>query len=1145
MSFLDNLNIGKMYTGSSNSSSQLSVKAQEKTQAEQEVQQYSEQETQVESQKSDIQNRLTETSNSLMTAQNNLSTAQGQVSAAQSQVSAAQAQVSTAQSNQAAANSHLASANANLAAAQAIPVETKTNEDGSVTTDSSARDAAIAAALAEVAQAEAEVNQAEAEFNNAEQQLQSAQDQLQTAQEAVNSAQEAVNSAQQEAQAIQQEIQDIEAQVQEIQSGKQEAENNLSQIEQEYAELEAQVQEEEEEAKAEEEEEAKAEEEEEAKAEEEEKAKKEEQESKETDNLNSNLADNNANNDKNKEAEEIKLDSLKDELDDIFTKIDLNQDSINDVKDDIEETKDNLKDIEDDLTDAKLLFGFDTSKENEELNNAKNEVDSKEKANDSLIKSVINGVKNIFQKDNTKSESLNSTDTTSKELNDEIKEDEKSKVYQLLRQNGFSDECLKELIMEKLSSKTLSESGFDNYTFEENLKANNIKNEDLDFEAISILNKMDEDVLEKFYDLSEIEFNDFITREGAYKYIDYDDLKNNIEMINNLPEEDQKTMLNSLDKDNYKTLIYSEIDTQEAEKRIKSLSTEVKNKLSETKNLFSAVTKTGSFSKTDSETLNYNLEVLESLKDIKTENSTLLDKLNNVDFLSNNNLDKKAIESILKDAKKTEIEVNGQKYKEIEIIANSPELLNAMLTSNTIGTDKDSANKAVKYIAEEIAKGNTFNNALSMNYIIGFSKDFKNNLGELKNRVEHYLSYDIDTLNNSSDGIYNLINKDPKSEEAKDIDKLLDLIASGYVSEDTIISIPKNGSFTEPFIDDVRKLHDAVLNNKNPKDVFVPTLSSTQDGVSSLKIGEVFEVAGHDNIYIVSDDGTAHELHMDKNTYYKLFPPVERYGMNQAKIGNCWEVSAEKALMNDPRERENIYKVFYQDGNDIKIKFPNSKYEEITFKNGELPVSETTQEYYYSLGGSQGIKILEYADAKEMQSERIDEFVNHINELINNAKTENEIKNLTNILSDFTYQMENNKDNLYVRDNKYEVIDGSIKDAITKQREGGRSFYLWNKLGYETSTIDIDENIKEKLEDPKFYDNYVVNWSTESVNNDEIALNKDLGIYYSHEYQLKPVINDNGTVTSVNIINPWGNVATTLTIDEAIEYGDSLDLAKR
>ena len=61
----------------------------------------------------------------------------------------------------------------------------------------------------------------------------------------------------------------------------------------------------------------------------------------------------------------------------------------------------------------------------------------------------------------------------------------------------------------------------------------------------------------------------------------------------------------------------------------------------------------------------------------------------------------------------------------------------------------------------------------------------------------------------------------------------------------------------------------------------------------------------------------------------------------------------------------------------------------------------------------------------------------------------------------------------------------------------------------------------------------------------ESEINREKGIYSNHAYMITPNCDANGNIKDYNVLNPWGIVETTLTLDEIKKYGLEISIAER
>ena len=141
--------------------------------------------------------------------------------------------------------------------------------------------------------------------------------------------------------------------------------------------------------------------------------------------------------------------------------------------------------------------------------------------------------------------------------------------------------------------------------------------------------------------------------------------------------------------------------------------------------------------------------------------------------------------------------------------------------------------------------------------------------------------------------------------------------------------------------------------------------------------GEVVEKNG--SLYVNNGSGLV-KLNISANTYLELFPPVERYLVNQNNIGDCYFVSGCLTdMMKNGEAYAKLLQSFSEDSNgNITVKFAGSlKSYPVTFANGQLKtldgqVNGSSVKKYNNAYGSLGTQMLEqaYAIAKFSESSK-------------------------------------------------------------------------------------------------------------------------------------------------------------------------------
>lgn len=229
----------------------------------------------------------------------------------------------------------------------------------------------------------------------------------------------------------------------------------------------------------------------------------------------------------------------------------------------------------------------------------------------------------------------------------------------------------------------------------------------------------------------------------------------------------------------------------------------------------------------------------------------------------------------------------------------------------------------------------------------------KQNLDKLKNTsfAEKLEDYEFEAL-------AGMMKKDNKN--AKATNGLIGLIESGSVNMRTIYYSSKHSDIQPNMVNDIKLMQQAKATGMPVEDLIVPKFETADEAVKNAKVGDVYNVGDEKNVYIKTDDGNAKQLKFDKETYLKLFPPVERFSVGQSSIGDCYMVSTLDTLYQNPETRVKILDCFEQDGKDVKAKLPNRE-EVVVAKDCKLleQMEDNPQEKIY-IKGSEGLRILEH-----------------------------------------------------------------------------------------------------------------------------------------------------------------------------------------
>lgn len=346
----------------------------------------------------------------------------------------------------------------------------------------------------------------------------------------------------------------------------------------------------------------------------------------------------------------------------------------------------------------------------------------------------------------------------------------------------------------------------------------------------------------------------------------------------------------------------------------------------------------------------------------------------------------------------------------------------------------------------------------------------------------------------------NLNREDNKN--SSNLKLLLNLIKNNDADIYTLNHIFMDSNIEQNMADDMLLVQKAKDENIPIEDLFVPKFNSEEEAVQNSKAGDVYQLNDEKNIYY-NNGKSVSQLKMDKETYMKLFPPIERFSTKQQRNGDCYLISTINSIFQNPETRNHIFDCFEQDGDDVKVKFPNSD-KVYTIKNGSLKEHGTLTESQY-IKGAEGIKILEciYGDLKR------DKYMDHAQSKFD-AEADAAVKELLEV-QNLSVKKENRLSAIeqYQRDIEYlesiENKDEKIKNKINqlKSKVGNLKGYNKNITRYIRNEKSFEHVAFKNIDSRNHFYN-------DSKNNaDNVYLEKVL----SHEYKK----DDNGYITEVKI----------------------------
>ncbi len=217
-----------------------------------------------------------------------------------------------------------------------------------------------------------------------------------------------------------------------------------------------------------------------------------------------------------------------------------------------------------------------------------------------------------------------------------------------------------------------------------------------------------------------------------------------------------------------------------------------------------------------------------------------------------------------------------------------------------------------------------------------------------------------------------------------------------YLNSKTLKYLTSVGDavLTDRMMDDIKIVKNAEKSALNAgekgstayKNAYNESIKSQMIKTTSTMKGEAGEVVESNGSLYVNDGSKLVKLNISAKTYLELFPPVDRYDVNQNSIGDCYFVSGCLTdMMKNGETYAQLLQMFSENSNgDITVKFAGSlSSKSVTFENGELKkldgkVDGKTVTRYTLSSGSKGTQMLEEAYAIATFSKESGKNVNSI-----------------------------------------------------------------------------------------------------------------------------------------------------------------------
>lgn len=387
--------------------------------------------------------------------------------------------------------------------------------------------------------------------------------------------------------------------------------------------------------------------------------------------------------------------------------------------------------------------------------------------------------------------------------------------------------------------------------------------------------------------------------------------------------------------------------------------------------------------------------------------------------------------------------------------------------------------------------------------------------------------------------------------ELDDISDLIKMVQERKLHQNILNGFSKDSTIPKAISDDLAKLRNS---DKNIIDAFIPEIETQADALTKCQIGDVCHIKGEKFIHIKNKEGKLEQLGMDKETYFRLFPPVTRFANIQSGLGDCYEITALNSVMQNPETRTSLLKCFKQSGKDIIFTFPNGEIKNgIKIKDGKLPKEERSD--FYSIG-SEGMRLAEYAFGKDLEAE----FLNyHIDKLSKSGEKSDKFK-LAQIKKLSKDGDSRQLAKLFGADNN--------RNIALNLREGNFATVVWSKLGFKENgfvyTKDVEEvlNNTKEIEDWTFLKKHFTGkditdedlflekiWDSEFFKNHVVecsVLSPETPTKFSrnHSMRLTPALDKNGDIVSYKIIDPYNISETEIPANDILDNIDTITFVK-
>ena len=398
--------------------------------------------------------------------------------------------------------------------------------------------------------------------------------------------------------------------------------------------------------------------------------------------------------------------------------------------------------------------------------------------------------------------------------------------------------------------------------------------------------------------------------------------------------------------------------------------------------------------------------------------------------------------------------------------------------------------------------------------------------------------------------VQGLINTMKKNNvESSNAQLLIDLVESKKVHYSALLYFCNQSIMSDEYEKDLDLLYDTYINQRDVKEAFVPTLKDKEHAFLCREVGDVFGIDGEDNIYIRTSENETKQLKITRDTYLKLFPPLERFALYQGDGGNCYMLSTIDAINSNPKTREKLLSCFEEKGDMLNVSLPNSDYVFSMNKN-KMPDEIKKYKEQYSMG-SPGFKIIEHVYGKDVHNSVLTEAHEILKDQSENAKGFFTKRMFKKQLKEFEKALAENPENIIIERNMSDQkvswndsigVEWSKLDETTDRFKrasdyyrgrGGHEEWVMQRFGFDNieKIFDLSTNNAEKMKDmlfnPENKDNYIFTACSHEGSTLEGLVDEDYGVYTRHSFSVKPKIDKDGNKV-LHVSNPWNSTQSSV-----------------